>query len=190
MIIGSSFAWFGCSPILDALFGWACFLASVARFGLVLRLVGGYMAPGLFFWFFACCSSGGSYLSLVLLLLFLWFSLGVGYRVNDNASAMAEFSIYVDAGCFSNEQTGWGLIVKNHDEAIVFKACTLEELAVEPALAEALGLYDYYNTHLTMIDLVEKVKYHSLWWMKANHANFVYGTSRWWSDPLICLGID
>ena len=41
-----------------------------------------------------------------------------------------------------------------------------------------------------MIDLIEKVKYNSLWWLKANNVKFVYGTSRWWSDLLLCLGID
>ncbi|AES71336.1 RNA recognition motif protein [Medicago truncatula] len=35
---------------------------------------------------------------------------------------------------------GLGLIVKNHDGAVVFKTCRLEEIAVEPALAEALGV--------------------------------------------------
>ncbi|KEH35997.1 transmembrane protein, putative [Medicago truncatula] len=32
-----------------------------------------------------------------------------------------------------------GLIVKNHDGAVVFKTCRLEEIAVESALAEDLG---------------------------------------------------
>lgn len=54
-------------------------------------------------------------------------------QVNGNAPATADFSIYVDAGCFPNEQTGWGLIVKNHNGAVIFKACRLEEIAVEPA---------------------------------------------------------
>lgn len=35
---------------------------------------------------------------------------------------------------------GLGLIVKNHDGAVVFKTYRLEEIAVEPALAEALGV--------------------------------------------------
>jgi len=41
-----------------------------------------------------------------------------------------------------------------------------------------------------MEQLVEKVKYHSLWWLKTNKTNFMYGTQRWWSNPLLCLGID
>lgn len=45
-------------------------------------------------------------------------------QVNGNAPATADFP---------NEQTGWGLIVKNHNGAVVFKACRLEEIAVEPA---------------------------------------------------------
>jgi len=48
----------------------------------------------------------------------------------------------------------------------------------------------FKNTQTTMIDLLEKVKYHSLWWLKAHNANFVYGTYNWWSNPLLCLGID
>jgi len=41
-----------------------------------------------------------------------------------------------------------------------------------------------------MTELVEKVKYNSLWWLKAHNANFVYGTHNWWSDTLLCLSID
>jgi len=48
----------------------------------------------------------------------------------------------------------------------------------------------FKNTQTTMIDLLEKVKYHSLWWLKAHNANFVYGNYNWWSNPLLCLGID
>jgi len=48
----------------------------------------------------------------------------------------------------------------------------------------------YNNIQTTIEQLVEKVKFHPFWWLKANKANFMYGTQRWWSDPLICLGID
>jgi hypothetical protein len=37
--------------------------------------------------------------------------------------------------------------------------------------------------------LLDKVKYHSLWWLKANKAMFVFGEHMWWSSPLSCLGI-
>ena len=48
----------------------------------------------------------------------------------------------------------------------------------------------YNNLQTTIEQLVEKVKFHSFWWLKANKDNFMYGTQRWWSDPLLCLGID
>jgi len=46
------------------------------------------------------------------------------------------------------------------------------------------------NIQTTMIELLEKLKYNSFWWLKASNVNFVYGTNIWWSDPLLCLGID
>jgi len=48
----------------------------------------------------------------------------------------------------------------------------------------------FKNIQTTMIELLEKVKYNTFWLLKANNSNFVYGTHRWWSDPLLCLGID
>jgi hypothetical protein len=48
----------------------------------------------------------------------------------------------------------------------------------------------FNNVETPIVQLLDKVKFHSLWWMKANNAKFVYGLQRWWSDPLICLGID
>ena len=48
----------------------------------------------------------------------------------------------------------------------------------------------FKNIQTTMIELMEKVKYNSFWWLKPNNANFVYGTHRWWSDSLLCLGIN
>jgi hypothetical protein len=48
-----------------------------------------------------------------------------------------------------------------------------------------------FNDSDTSIDqLLEKAKYHSLWWLKAHNTVFVRGTQMWWSDPLFCLGID
>ena len=48
-----------------------------------------------------------------------------------------------------------------------------------------------FNNIKTPIDqLIEKAKYHSLWWLKANKTTFVYGSQNWWSDSLSCLGID
>jgi hypothetical protein len=48
----------------------------------------------------------------------------------------------------------------------------------------------FKNIETPIIQLLEKAKYHSLWWLKAKNTNFVYGSQRWWSDPLLCLGID
>jgi len=48
----------------------------------------------------------------------------------------------------------------------------------------------FKNVETPILQLLEKLKFHSLWWLKANNAKFVYGLQRWWSDPLICLGID
>jgi hypothetical protein len=48
----------------------------------------------------------------------------------------------------------------------------------------------FINNHTTVEQLLEKVKFHSLWWLKANNTKFVHGTQLWWSNPLICLGID
>ena len=41
----------------------------------------------------------------------------------------------------------------------------------------------------SMPQLLDKVKYYSLWWLKANKAIFVFGDQLWWSSPLSCLGI-
>ncbi|GAU29911.1 hypothetical protein TSUD_148190 [Trifolium subterraneum] len=48
--------------------------------------------------------------------------------------------ICVDAGCFSNGSTGWGLIVKDHEGSVIFSACRFEEIHTSPILAEALAI--------------------------------------------------
>jgi len=48
----------------------------------------------------------------------------------------------------------------------------------------------YNNIEANIDRLEEKVKFHSLWWLKANKSTFIFGTHRWWSNPLLCLGID
>jgi len=48
----------------------------------------------------------------------------------------------------------------------------------------------FNNVQTSMLDLLEKVKFNYLWWLKANNVNFVLGSQRWWSDPLLCSGID
>ena len=37
--------------------------------------------------------------------------------------------------------------------------------------------------------LLDKIKLLSLGWLKAKKVMFVYGTQRWWSNPMACLGI-
>jgi hypothetical protein len=37
--------------------------------------------------------------------------------------------------------------------------------------------------------LLDKIKYLSLEWLMAKKAVFVFGTQRWWSSPMACLGI-
>jgi len=37
--------------------------------------------------------------------------------------------------------------------------------------------------------LLDKVKYYSLWWLKDNKVDFVFGEQLWWSSPLSCLDI-
>ncbi|AES77986.1 hypothetical protein MTR_7g022630 [Medicago truncatula] len=59
-----------------------------------------------------------------------------------------------------------------------------------------LGVWNEHNNRIfnniqtPIMQLLDRVKYHSLWWLKVNNATFMYGFYRWWSDPMICLGID
>jgi hypothetical protein len=41
-----------------------------------------------------------------------------------------------------------------------------------------------------VLQLLEKIKVHSLWWMKAHNANICINSHMWWSSPLVCLSID
>jgi hypothetical protein len=47
----------------------------------------------------------------------------------------------------------------------------------------------FNNSHSSTHEMLDKVKFHSFWWLKANNATFVFGCQRWWSDLLFCLGI-
>jgi len=47
----------------------------------------------------------------------------------------------------------------------------------------------FNNSETPIKEIMEKVKYNSYLWLKANKATFVYGSQRRWSDSLICLGI-
>ena len=48
----------------------------------------------------------------------------------------------------------------------------------------------FNNIQTTIEQLLDKVEYHTLWWLKANNVLFVHDTQMWWSDPMLCLGID
>jgi len=48
----------------------------------------------------------------------------------------------------------------------------------------------FNNTETSIEHLLDKTKFHSLWWLKANKITFVYSSHNWWSNPLLCLGID
>ena len=47
----------------------------------------------------------------------------------------------------------------------------------------------FKNTVTTIHQLVEKVKIHSYWWMKASNAVYVLWVHSWLACPLVCLGI-
>jgi hypothetical protein len=40
-----------------------------------------------------------------------------------------------------------------------------------------------------VFQMLEKVKVHTLWWLKANNTNTSLNYHMWWSNPLVCLGI-
>jgi len=48
----------------------------------------------------------------------------------------------------------------------------------------------FKNQECTSYQLLEKVKYYSLWWLKDKQVTFVFATQLWWLNPLLCLGID
>jgi hypothetical protein len=41
----------------------------------------------------------------------------------------------------------------------------------------------------TVLQMLEKVKVHSLWWMKAYNMNIGLNSHLWWLSPFVCLGI-
>lgn len=46
----------------------------------------------------------------------------------------------VDAGCFNDGTTGWGLVIRDHTGAVSLTACKSEEVELSPMVAEAIGL--------------------------------------------------
>jgi hypothetical protein len=55
--------------------------------------------------------------------------------------------IYVDAGCFSNGSTGWGLVVKDHECSVIILR---EEIQISPNLAEALEIRRAIQTAIAL----------------------------------------
>jgi len=47
----------------------------------------------------------------------------------------------------------------------------------------------FKNMESTAHQLLEKVKLHSFWWLKAYNATFGVSFHMWWSSPFVCLGI-
>ena len=47
----------------------------------------------------------------------------------------------------------------------------------------------FENRDYTVYQLVEKVKLHSFWWMKATNISIRHNFHMWWSSPFVCLGI-
>ena len=48
----------------------------------------------------------------------------------------------------------------------------------------------FKNIQTPILQILEKVKHNSFWWLKAHKTTFVFGSQIWWSDLLLCLGID
>ena len=48
----------------------------------------------------------------------------------------------------------------------------------------------FRNKQSSLPHMLDKVKSYSLWWLKASSVVFSFGTHSWWSNQLLCLGID
>jgi ribonuclease HI len=57
----------------------------------------------------------------------------------------ADYNLFVDAGCFLDGSTGWGLIIYDRTGAVDLSACKLD-----PLLAEALGVRWCLQTAVTL----------------------------------------
>jgi ribonuclease HI len=53
---------------------------------------------------------------------------------------LASGRIFVDAGCFLDDYTGWGLVAIDQTNSVVLSACRKEGIVTDPTLAEALGV--------------------------------------------------
>lgn len=68
-------------------------------------------------------------------------------HVPDNSASLRAFNIFVDAGCFPNGSTSWGLCIKDQDNVITFSDCKKESIVVEPSTAEALSEMGSTNSY-------------------------------------------
>ena len=48
----------------------------------------------------------------------------------------------------------------------------------------------FRNKQSSLLQMLDKVKSYSLWWLKASNDILSFGTHFWWSNPLLCMGID
>jgi len=46
------------------------------------------------------------------------------------------------------------------------------------------------NKQSSLPHMLDKVKSYCLWWLKVSNVVFSFGTHNWWSNPLLCMGID
>lgn len=59
---------------------------------------------------------------------------------NDNGNRHFVYKVFVDAGCFQDNSTSWGLIILNQDNAPILSACRKESILIDSTLAETMGL--------------------------------------------------
>jgi len=48
--------------------------------------------------------------------------------------------VNIDAGCFEDGHTCWGLIVRNHEGAVITAKRKIDNVSMTPILAELVGL--------------------------------------------------
>ncbi|MCI06376.1 hypothetical protein A2U01_0027435, partial [Trifolium medium] len=81
----------------------------------------------------------------------------VARNYNTSSAQSFQFSMFVDAGCFSNAQTGWGLVLKGQSGDVTWSACRREGIEVTPILAEALGLR--WATQTALIQGIQSISH-------------------------------
>jgi len=56
------------------------------------------------------------------------------------STPLGVLKVNIDAGCFEDGNTCWGLIVRNHEGAVIMAKTKIENVSMTPILAEAAGL--------------------------------------------------